>query len=147
VFPSEGRQVFKQVFADRQTMCFQSLNRGVGGVGDFETAIGAIQAPDNNPINLTASCRFNQFLALREHLVKREIRQIAKNRSQVRAPYHYPKGLSSLAYFISPFVKRPQCRGVARRGVYRYFWDEPDPASQRRRSRCDCGSGRYPRAA
>jgi hypothetical protein len=27
VFPAEGRQVFKQVVADRQAMCFQSLNR------------------------------------------------------------------------------------------------------------------------
>ena len=26
VFPAEGRQVFKQVVADQQTMCFQALS-------------------------------------------------------------------------------------------------------------------------
>ena len=26
MFPAEGRQVFKQVVAHRQTMCFQGLN-------------------------------------------------------------------------------------------------------------------------
>ena len=27
VFPAEERQVFKQIVADQQTMCFQALNR------------------------------------------------------------------------------------------------------------------------